>query len=115
MKADRRPAPTVGKVGREYDPYHWLIQHLSAAQDWPRIFEIVEDRSFLVNQATYFDSFRHSSQSLEGLILPALVRLEDWPRFLRYTLVAIHLRGLAESLVEEEIVRRLVESGCAWI
>ncbi|HEX4955366.1 MAG TPA: hypothetical protein VF017_18400 [Thermoanaerobaculia bacterium] len=77
---------------------------------WKGYFSKV-DAGGWARQAECLGGFEKVAEDLEKQVLPAVVALADWPRFLRYALIAANLRSLAESLAEEEILVALVEGG----
>jgi len=88
-----------------------LASHLHQAGALNRLFQLVDERGFLAEQATLFSSFERPTTDLEQHALPAAIEAEDWERFSRYTLIATNLRGLAEELADEEILRALALQG----
>ncbi len=92
---------------RENYQLRYLAHHAHEAGSWELLFEQIEVRDLLVRQAKQFKGFAQSTRDLEEHVLPGTIILEDWDRFIRYSLVAVNLRGLAEALVEEEVLRAL--------
>jgi hypothetical protein len=88
-----------------------LADHLHAARDWDRLFLLIDRGEHRVRQARFFESFNRPGTDLEEHALPAAIELQDWERFSRYTLIAANLRGLAEELADEEILRALARQG----
>ncbi len=95
---------------RDYKFLH-LISHLANTGKDRRLWTLLEEKSFLAEQARYCRGFRHGSNDLESAVLPATIRLRDWNRFLRYALVAINLRGLADQLTDEGLLEILARHG----
>jgi hypothetical protein len=91
--------------------YRQLIAHLNGARDWPRLFDLLERRTFLADQAEHFSGFRQSGDDLEEFALPAAIQGGHWNRFLHYATLAVNLRGLAEALAEPEILAALAQEG----
>lgn len=87
-----------------------LVAGLDQPTLWSDLFRQVDQRGFLAGQVTHFQRFDQTAQDLETHILPAVVRLGDWPRYVHYFLVAANLRGLAEALAEPEILAALARS-----
>ncbi len=92
-------------------PLEHLAAHLHAACGWDRLFLLMDGGEHRVRQARFFESFNQSATDLEQHALPAAIELQDWERFSRYTLIATNLRGLAEELADEEILRALASQG----
>ncbi len=90
-----------------------LVTHLAESGRYNRLFELLETKDFLARQAEALSGFRQGSLDLESQVLPAAIEQRDWPRFLRHAVVGIGLRGLAEDLADEDIVRALVKHGQA--
>lgn len=88
-----------------------VVEHLKAAGACGRLFTMLEERGFLAEQAAALDGFQQGSRDLESQVLPVTIERADWQRFLRYLLVTLNFRGLAEALAEEEILRALVQHG----
>ena len=84
-----------------------LARHAHEAGEWDFLFAQIETRDLLVRQAEQEKGFAQPMQDLERHVLPGTIALADWDRFIRYSLVAINLRSLAETLVEEEALRAL--------
>jgi hypothetical protein len=88
-----------------------LAAHLHAARDWDRLFLLIDVGEHRVRQAVFFASFDRPGSDLEQHALPAAIETKDWERFARYALIAANLRGLAEELTDEEILRALARHG----
>jgi|GEM_PF-1179910 len=88
-----------------------LSAHLHAARDWNRLFLLIDAGEHRVRQAKFFESFDRPGTDLEQHALPAAIEVNDWERFSCYTLMAANLRGLAEELADESILRALVRQG----
>ncbi len=95
---------------RDYSFLH-LASHLANTGDDRRLWILLEEKSFLAEQARYCRGFRRGSSDLESAVLPATIRLRDWNRFLRYSLVAVNLRGLADQLSDEGLLEILARRG----
>lgn len=93
---------------REYR-YRQVVSHLSSAEAWTQLFALLEDKPFLADQADFLGGFEVTGADIERHALTAAVRIADWDRFLRYSSMALSLRGLAEGLAEPEILRALVQ------
>ncbi len=93
-----------------YDPFQHMIGHLAGAGRRSQIFHAIAEKSFLREQANHFDGFEQSAADVTLFVLPAALDEKDWNRFLRYALIAINLRGLAESLATEEVLRALAQA-----
>src|SRR3954466_3088689 len=104
------PRKELTREQREYQ-FRRIVAHLSEAEAWPKIFDLLETKPFLADQADHFGGFEPSGADVERHAVPAAIRLADWNRFLRYASVALNLRGLAESLAEPDILRALVRDG----
>lgn len=91
--------------------YTHLAAHLKQARENGKLFQLMEDKGFLIDQAAYAGGFLQGTRDVERYVLPAIIERADWLRFLRYALVAINFRGLAEALAEERILRALVRHG----
>lgn len=91
--------------------YRNVVAHLSAGEAWPSLFELLEDRSFLADQAEHFNGFERSGEDVELYVIPATIRQGDWARFLRFASLALNLRQLAETLAEPDLLRALVQGG----
>lgn len=87
-----------------------LIAHLTEAGDTARLFDLLEQRSFLAGQADFFGDFGGTSADVETFVLRAAIDT-DWDRFLHYATVALNLRGLAEDLAAPEILQALIREG----
>jgi hypothetical protein len=83
-----------------------LVPHLHAAGDFERLFHLIET-SFLTDQARYLGGFEQGSRDLESSLIPAAIQKGDWARFFHYSILALNLRGIAETLAEPEILRAL--------
>lgn len=90
-----------------------LASHLFTHQDWPRLFDLLETKPFLADQAEQLGGFQASGEDLETYALPAAIEVQDWQRFLHYAALALNLRGLAEDLAAPEILRALARSSRA--
>jgi hypothetical protein len=95
---------------REYQ-FRRIVAHLSEAETWPKIFDLLEKKPFLADQADHCGGFEPSGSDVERYAIPATIRLGDWNRFLYYAALALNLRGLAESLAEPDILHALVREG----
>jgi hypothetical protein len=104
------PGKELTREQREYQ-FRRIVAHLSEAEAWPKIFDLLETKPFLADQADHFGGFEPSGADVERYAVPAAIRLADWSRFLRYASLALNLRGLAESLAEPDILRALVRDG----
>ena len=104
------PRRELAREQREYQ-FRRIVAHLSEAEAWQKIFDLLEKKPFLVDQADHFGGFEPSGGDIEQYAIPAAIRREDWNRFLRYASLALNLRGLAESLAEPDILRALVRDG----
>jgi len=85
-----------------------LVRHLRGAGQPERIFQLLEEKPYLAQQATHHGGFLQSGTDLETFALPAVIERGDWDRFLHYAALAANLRGLAEALGEPEILIALV-------
>lgn len=63
-----------------------------------RFRRLVDEEGFLAIQARRRDSFDTVLRDLEKHLIPWAVEERDWPRFVRYVLVACNVRDLAENL-----------------
>lgn len=88
-----------------------LVAHLYEKGETERLFALVERQGFLAGQADFFGDFGRTGADVEAFLLPAAIGIPDWNRFFRYAAVALHLRGLAEALTEQEILEALAQSG----
>ncbi len=80
-------------------------------EDWRWFFRAVESHQHLDRQAGHFGNFEQTSEDLETYCLPAIVKLQDWHRFVHYALIAANLRGLAEALAGEDVLELLTRHG----
>ena len=92
---------------RDYQ-FRQIVAHLSEAAAWPKIFDLLEEKPVLADQADHLGGFEPSGADVEQHAIPATIRLGEWDRFLRYASLALNLRGLAEGLAEPDILRALV-------
>jgi hypothetical protein len=91
--------------------FRQIVSHLAASEDWPRLFDLIENRGFLADQAEAFGDFGPSTDDMENHAVPAALRLADWDRFLHFSLLALNLRGLAEALTDPRILQALAQGG----
>ena len=101
-------ADSCARERREYR-FRQVISHLSSAAAWPQLFDLLETRPFLADQADFFGGFEATGEDIERYALAAAIGVEDWDRFLRYASLALNLRGLAETLAAPEILRALAQ------
>lgn len=101
------PDPEEARQAQRAYRFRNLIAHLSGSRDWPRLFELVEQRGFLANQADWFGGFERPGEDVEKHVLPAAIEARDWERFVRFAAVAANLRALAEDLVDPDVLRAL--------
>jgi len=101
------PDPEEGRQAQRAYRFRHLIAHLSGSRDWPRLFELVEQRAFLADQADWFGGFERPGEDVEEHVLRAAIEARDWERFVRFAAVAANLRALAEDLVDPDILRAL--------
>jgi hypothetical protein len=87
------------------------IASLVRARRHEQLFEQIEQRGLLIKQADGLGAFTAAGEGLEVHALPAIVERGDWSRFLRYSLLALNLRHLAESLAEPVILAALARGG----
>jgi hypothetical protein len=106
-------APRRRELTREQREYQFrsIVAHLSEAEAWPKLFDLLEEKPFLADQADHFGGFEQSGADIEQHALPAVIRQGDWNRFLRHATLALNLRGVAEALAEPDILRALVRGG----
>jgi len=97
---------TERREKREFRFRH-LIAHLRGARDWQRLFELIEQRGFLADQADSFGGFGRPGEDVEEHVLTAAIEAGDWDRFVRFAAVAANLRALAEDLTDDEILTAL--------
>ncbi|HLX08685.1 MAG TPA: hypothetical protein VKY89_12570 [Thermoanaerobaculia bacterium] len=88
-----------------------LAFHAHAAGEWQSLFAAIDRRQLLAQQASCFDGFAAPAADLEQHALAGAVEVGDWERFVRYALVAVNLRGLAEGLADEGTLRALTLQG----
>jgi hypothetical protein len=102
-----------GRAAPELLSYRFrqLIAHLYVAGDHARLFAALEWPDFLSRQAEACGGFEQAGEDLERRALPAAIAAEDWDRFLHFALLALNLRGLAEAMAEEPVLRALARSG----
>jgi hypothetical protein len=100
---------STGSRERQNYRFRQLVSHLNSAEAWEKLFDLLEEKPFLAEQADHFGGFEPSGEDIEGHVLSATIHLEDWNRFLRYASLALNLRGLAEGLAAPEILRALVQ------
>lgn len=108
---DDPPDPEADKQAQRGFRFRNLIAHLSSSRDWPRLFELVEQRGFLADQADWFGGFERPGEDVEEHVLRAAIEARDWERFIRFAAVAANLRALAEDLVDPDILRALATGG----
>lgn len=110
-----RPAARLTAEHRRHRAEHLvtLVAELDEPEAWRELLEWIERKPFFADQVQVLGSFERSSADLEDHMLPALARSADWPRFLRYATLATNLRGFAEAVADEEILRSLVRVGRA--
>ena len=108
---DDPPDPEADKQAQRGFRFRNLIAHLSSSRDWPRLFELVEQRGFLADQADWFGGFERPGEDVEEHVLRAAIEARDWERFVRFAAVAANLRALAEDLVDPDILRALATGG----
>lgn len=101
------PDPEEWRQAQRAYRFRNLIAHLSGSRDWPRLFELVEQRGFLADQADWFGGFERPGEDVEEHVLRAAIEARDWERFVRFAAVAANLRALAEDLVDPDILRAL--------
>lgn len=89
----------------------YKIAHLSHAKEIARIFELVEQDGFLAEQADHFGGFQRPGEDIEVYVLPTAIAVGDWERFVRFAVVAVNLRALAEDLMDPDILRALAAGG----
>lgn len=87
------------------------MSHLTDDEDWPRLFDLIENRGFLARQAEVCGDFEASTGDVEAYAVPAALGLRDWNRFLHFSLLAVNLRGLAEALANPAVLRALAQGG----
>ncbi len=85
-----------------------LAYQAHGARNWPRLFDRIDRHRLLVQQAECFHGFAQCSTDLEQHALGGTVELGDWDHFVHYALLALNLRGAAEALDDDEILRALV-------
>ena len=90
---------------------NYKIAHLSYGKEQAKLFELVEQRGFLAEQADYFGGFQRPGEDVEKHVLPAAIIAGDWERFVRFAAVAANLRALAEDLADPDILRALASGG----
>ncbi len=88
-----------------------VAAELDERWSWEELFEEIEAGGFFARQAAGLDGFRQTSRDLERYVLPATLRAADWPRLLRFAAIAANLRGLAEDLDDEQILKTLAATG----
>lgn len=88
-----------------------VVGHLRWARRTEKLFDLIEDKGFLADQAAQLGGFQQSSRDLELHVLPEAIGRSEWERFLRLALVAVNFRGLAQALSEHEILVALVRRG----
>lgn len=108
---DDPPEPEAERQAQRGFRFRNLIAHLSSSRDWPRLFELVEQRGFLADQADWFGGFERPGEDVEEHVLRAAIEARDWKRFIRFAAVAANLRALAEDLVDPDILRALAAGG----
>jgi hypothetical protein len=87
------------------------LLHGCTLRTWATTISKIEQKGLLVHQTRSFQGFAKSAVDLERFVLPATAKFGDWERFLQYALTAVNLRGIAESLAEEEILKALADRG----
>ncbi|HSK79198.1 MAG TPA: hypothetical protein VLQ45_22280, partial [Thermoanaerobaculia bacterium] len=92
-----------------------IVSHLYEQKDWQRLFDLLETKPFLADQAEQLAGFQASGDDLETYVLAAAMEAGDWRRFLHYASVALNLRGVAEDLAAPEILRALARTGRAGL
>ncbi len=112
--------PQVGSRTERLDYwFSYMVVHLARSAEYDRLFQLIEETTFLAEQTAHFESFQQGSRDLEAYVLPSAISCaegygidgqEPWPRFLRLVLVAANLRGMAVALAEETILEALVRN-----
>jgi hypothetical protein len=102
---------STGSRERQNYLFRQLVSHLDSAGAWEKLFDLLEEKPFLAEQADHFGGFEPSGEDVESRVLPATIHLKDWTRFLRFASLALNLRGLAEALAEPEILDTLAAGG----
>lgn len=103
----------VWDLGREEERYYFShsAAHFCEQEAWEDLFELIDDQAFLAEQADYFDGFQECSATVERYAIPAVIRVRDWLRFVRYAVIGINLRSLAEELAQPEILKAMALHG----
>ncbi|HSK79038.1 MAG TPA: DMT family transporter, partial [Thermoanaerobaculia bacterium] len=76
-----------------------------------KLFRSIEKHPFFAEQATCSGGFLRGSEDIEKHILPLVLQTGDWERFLRYCMLAINLRRMADDLAEPDLLPALARHG----
>lgn len=105
------PEDGAGLVRLRHRRFRYPIRHLYRAGEYEALFDLLEKPGFLARQAEVCGGFQQASIDIEQHALPAAITAWEWDRFLHYALLAINLRGLAEAMAAEPVLRALVRGG----
>lgn len=97
---------------KSYSFLHF-VEHLAKAERTDVLFQVLEQKPFLADQAAHLGSFRQGREDLLSFALPLAIRCEDWNRFLRFSLRALNLGKMSRSLASPGVLGSLVSSG--WL
>ena len=86
-----------------------VISHYAETGKQNKIFELLESTGFLSDQLSHSKIFGKSSDDIETYAVPAAIKAKDWNRFLHFVLLALHLRGTAEDILD--FIKPLAQSG----
>jgi hypothetical protein len=97
----------------EVAPREMVRQRVLAGgeEDRERLFTQLEEKGFLLELAETSNSFRRLTEILETELLPAIWRWQDPQRLLRYSSMAMALRGLSSELCTPAILEALAQGG----
>jgi|GEM_PF-6494516 len=95
----------------EVIPREMVRQRILAGgeEDRERLFAQLEEKGFLLELAETSNSFRRLTEILETEVLPAICRWQDPLRLLRYSSMAMALRGLSSELCTPAILEALAQ------
>ncbi len=116
MAPQPRPAPSgVSLVSLSSEKRRYTINHIIAHQveegTAKTLFQQIEKHPFFAEQATCSGGFGRGSEDIERHILPLVLKVGDWERFLRYSSLAINLRRIADDLAEPDLLPVLARHG----
>lgn len=108
-------SPTFDLEEREQIRKQWrladLANRLAQANDYKKLYEILELKHLPLEQAKSFNGFGHPSRDLESIGLPAAAKERDWRRFSAFAMRALQYRRLADILSDPAVLETLIQFG----